>query len=129
QKLARTTGILHLFPKNMYGMEKVLPKVPKRKQLKSRPTHLSALKPRKKKVAFFSGCLMDTVFMKTNDATMKLLQYAGCEIVIPKTQGCCGALHGHSGEVAQAREMAKRNIEAFEAAEADYFITNAGGCG
>lgn len=129
QKLARTTGILHLFPKNMYGMEKVLPEVPKRKQLKSRPTHLSALKPQKKKVAFFSGCLMDTVFMKTNDATMKLLQYAGCDIVIPKTQGCCGALHGHSGEVAQAREMAKRNIEAFEAAEADYIITNAGGCG
>src|SRR5699024_3095907 len=123
------TGMMKLFPDNMASMEKVLPKVPKRKQMKSRPEHLYPLQVQKKRVAFFSGCLMDTIFMKTNDATMKLLQYAGCEIVIPKTQGCCGALHGHSGEVDRARQMAKRNIEAFEEAEVDYIITNAGGCG
>ncbi len=69
------------------------------------------------------------MFMKTNDATMKLLTYAGCNIVIPRAQGCCGALHGHSGENKRAVKLAKRNIEAFEEANVDYIITNAGGCG
>ncbi|HEY4602411.1 MAG TPA: (Fe-S)-binding protein [Cerasibacillus sp.] len=130
QTLARATGIMKLLPENMRVMERVLPEVPKRIEMKNRPHHLMPLTEKKtKKVAFFSGCLMDTMFMPTNDATTKLLQYAGCEIVIPETQSCCGALHGHSGEVDYAREMAKRNIEAFEQAEVDYIITNAGGCG
>lgn len=129
QKIARGSGIMKFFPDSMTSMEKVLPEVPKKKQMKRRPTHLESIKPKKKKVAFFSGCLMDTIFMKTNDATTKLLQHAGCEIVIPETQGCCGALHGHSGEVSKAREMAKKNIQAFEDAGVDYIITNAGGCG
>ncbi|KNE19117.1 (Fe-S)-binding protein [Virgibacillus pantothenticus] len=130
QKLAQATGVMKLFPETMRTMEKVLPTVPKRAEMKERPRHLQPLHTtRKKKVAFFSGCLMDTMFMKTNDATIKLLQYAGCEIVVPETQACCGALHGHSGELDQAREMAKRNIAAFEEAEVDYIITNAGGCG
>jgi len=129
QKVARKSGIMNFFPESLSTMEKVLPSVPTKKELKNRPNHLPALKRQKKKVAFFSGCLMDTMFMKTNDATMKLLQYAGCEIVIPDTQNCCGALHGHSGEREKSKEMAKRNIQAFEDVGADYIITNAGGCG
>lgn len=129
KRAAQKTGILKILPENMRAMENVLPEVPKRKEMKERPTHLPALKKQKKRVAFFSGCLMDTVFMSTNDATTKLLQYAGCEIVIPKTQGCCGALHGHSGEINAAKEMAKKNITAFEEEQVDYIITNAGGCG
>ncbi len=67
--------------------------------------------------------------MDINDRTMKLLQLAGCDIVIPEAQTCCGALHGHSGEKADAKTLAKRNIEAFEALNVDYIVTNAGGCG
>lgn len=129
QKTARALGIMKLFPETMRTMEKVLPKVPKKKELKHRERYFEPLQQQKKKVAFFSGCLMDTVFRSTNDATTKLLQYAGCEIVVPEAQNCCGALHGHSGEREQARELAKRNISAFEEAEVDYIITNAGGCG
>jgi glycolate oxidase iron-sulfur subunit len=129
QKVARSTGIMNFFPESLRTMEKVLPAVPKKKEMKNRPTHLPAMKEQKKRVAFFTGCLMDTLFMKTNDATMKLLQYAGCEIVIPTTQNCCGALHGHSGEREKGKEMAKKNIEAFEDMNVDYIITNAGGCG
>lgn len=129
QKVARSTGIMNFFPESLRAMEKVLPSVPKKKDMKNRPNHLPAISVQKKRVAFFTGCLMDTVFMTTNDATMKLLQYAGCEIVIPNTQNCCGALHGHSGEREKAKEMAKRNIEAFEGMNVDYIITNAGGCG
>lgn len=130
RSLVRKTGVLNHFPETLKWMERAIPEAPKRKQMKKRPTHLEPLNvPRKKKVAFFSGCLMDTVFMETNEATKKLLQYAGCEIVIPKAQGCCGALHGHSGEKTKAKELAKRNLLAFEQADVDYIITNAGGCG
>ncbi|MBS2968118.1 (Fe-S)-binding protein [Metabacillus sp. KIGAM252] len=129
QKLARNTGVMKLFPETLATMEKVLPAVPTMKEMKNRPEFLPARGTATKRVAFFSGCLMDTMFMETNNATAKLLQAAGCEIVIPKKQACCGALHGHSGEKAEGKELAKRNIQAFEDLDADYIITNAGGCG
>lgn len=129
QTVVRKTGLLHLLPDNLATMEKVLPKVPTMKEMNNRPTHLEAKGTVKKRVAFFSGCLMDTMFLETNNATMKLLQMAGCEVVIPQNQACCGALHGHSGEKDGAKGLAKRNIEAFDEMNVDYIITNAGGCG
>ncbi|MUK90251.1 4Fe-4S dicluster domain-containing protein [Ornithinibacillus sp. L9] len=129
QKLARNTGAMKILPANLQAMEKVLPAIPKKKEMKNRTRHIPAFAEKKKKVAFFAGCLMDTVFLSTNDSTTKLLQHAGCEIVVPDTQGCCGALHGHSGERNKAKKMAKKNIQAFEESEVDYIITNAGGCG
>jgi glycolate oxidase iron-sulfur subunit len=129
QSMMRKTHLINLLPDQLATMEKVLPKVPTMKEMKNRPTHLQPEGTSKKRVAFFSGCLMDTMFLDTNTATIKLLQVAGCEIVIPKNQACCGALHGHSGEKKQAKELAKRNIQAFEELKIDYIITNAGGCG
>ncbi|MBB6177334.1 glycolate oxidase iron-sulfur subunit [Anoxybacillus tengchongensis] len=129
QTLVRKLGLLRLLPSHLATMENVLPNVPTWKQMNERPTHVESLIPRKRRVAFFRGCLMDTMFMDINDATMKLLQLVGCDIVIPETQTCCGALHGHSGEKADAKTLAKRNIEAFETLDVDYIITNAGGCG
>ncbi|CAM4151408.1 (Fe-S)-binding protein [Lederbergia lenta] len=129
QKTVRKIGFMKLFPENLAQMERVLPEVPKKNEMKERPDFLQANTVKTKTVAFFSGCLMDTMFMKTNDATLELLQMAGCDVVIPKSQGCCGALHGHSGEKAKAIELAKKNIAAFEDTNADYIVTNAGGCG
>ncbi|MGN1401024.1 MAG: (Fe-S)-binding protein [Bacillus sp. (in: firmicutes)] len=129
QKAVRKMRLLKVLPDNLATMEKVLPPVPPLREMKNRPNLLEADTTRRKRVAFFSGCLMDTMFMPTNDATARLLQKAGCQIVIPKTQACCGALHGHSGEKLGAKELAKRNIQAFEDLEVEYIITNAGGCG
>ncbi|WP_163102179.1 (Fe-S)-binding protein [Peribacillus alkalitolerans] len=129
QSAVRKIGFMKLFPDHLAAMEKVLPKVPSMKEMKGRPEFLEAIATKQKRVAFFSGCLMDTMFMETNNNTMKLLQLAGCEIVIPKAQACCGALHGHSGEKSGAKDLAKRNIQEFHELEVDYIITNAGGCG
>ncbi|PEM41520.1 (Fe-S)-binding protein [Bacillus pseudomycoides] len=129
QTLTHKTGIMKLFPETLATMDLVLPKVPKMKEMKNRPEFLPAETTKKKRVAFFTGCLMDTMFLETNNATMKLLQLAGCDVVIPKEQNCCGALHGHAGEKSGAKELAKRNIQAFEDLKIDYIITNAGGCG
>jgi glycolate oxidase iron-sulfur subunit len=129
QKVARKIGFMKLFHDHLREMEKILPDVPKRKTLKQRPEYIPPKVTKKATVAFFSGCLMDTLFLETNNATIQLLQKAGCEIVIPKTQACCGALHGHSGEKELAKELAKQNIEAFEKSNVEFIITNAGGCG
>ncbi|MBT2696023.1 (Fe-S)-binding protein [Bacillus sp. ISL-40] len=129
QTIARKIGFLGLLPDQLASMEKILPNVPTMKEMKNRPTYLPAIAEKVHRVAFFSGCLMDTMFLKSNDATMKLLQKAGCEVVIPQNQTCCGALHGHSGEKEAAKDLAKRNIRAFEDLNVDFIITNAGGCG
>ncbi|MBB6451724.1 glycolate oxidase iron-sulfur subunit [Salirhabdus euzebyi] len=127
QKVTRKIGFMRLFPKHLAEMEKALPKVPK--GIKRESNYFPVNKTNEKTVAFFTGCLMDTMFFETNQSTIKLLQLAGCNVHIPQTQNCCGALHGHSGELEGARQLAKKNIEAFEECEADYIITNAGGCG
>ncbi|MFY3791421.1 (Fe-S)-binding protein [Ureibacillus sp. MALMAid1270] len=125
QKVARKIGFMNLFPPMMKEMEKALPKIPK-----SVKREIPVIPPKSVvKVAFFTGCLMDTVFRQTNDRTIQLLQLLGCEIVIPEEQVCCGALHGHSGELEKAKVNARRNINAFEQIEADYIVNNAGGCG
>lgn len=129
QKVVQHSKILNIMPGNLGTMEKILPEIPSPKEMKNRPTHIEPEGTVKKKVAFFSGCLMDTMFMKTNDATLFLLKEAGCEIVIPKQQNCCGALHAHSGEKEKARELAKKNILSFEQEDVDFIISNAGGCG
>jgi glycolate oxidase iron-sulfur subunit len=128
QNVTRKIGFMKLFPKSMQDMEKVLPAVSRKRGRKIESAY-APVTSKTATVAFFSGCLMDTMFKETNEATIKLLQLAGCEVVIPKDQNCCGALHGHSGEKDTAKELAKRNIDAFEDLNADFIISNAGGCG
>jgi glycolate oxidase iron-sulfur subunit len=129
QKVARATKMTGIVGKHLSTMERVLPSIPSPKQMKNRPSYVKAEGEVKKKVAFFSGCLMDTMFMKTNDSTLYLLKKANCDVVIPQTQNCCGALHAHSGEMDSAKELAKKNIVAFEEGEFDFIVSNAGGCG
>lgn len=129
QSVARSMGVMKLFPDTIATMERVLPKIATRKEMLSRPGQVPAIGQQKKRVAFFTGCLMDTMFYETNKSTITLLQHAGCEIVIPKEQTCCGALHGHYGEKASSKDLAKQNIKSFEDLKVDFVITNAGGCG
>ncbi|BAC14788.1 glycolate oxidase iron-sulfur subunit [Oceanobacillus iheyensis HTE831] len=129
QKVARNIGFMKLFPDTLATMEKVLPTTPTRKEMRSQSSYYVHKSQPKATVAFFKGCLMDTMFREVNKATIELLQKVGCDIAVPDTQNCCGALHGHSGEKEKAKELAKKNIAAFEQIGADYIITNAGGCG
>jgi len=80
-------------------------------------------------VCLFKGCVMEGLFGRVNRATRRVLEVNGYPVRSPQRQGCCGALHAHAGDLAGARELAKRNIEAFEAEPGSPIITNAGGCG
>lgn len=81
------------------------------------------------RVAVLRGCVQDGLFRRVNDATVRVLRANGCEIVDVGAQGCCGALHAHSGALADSHDLARRNIDAFEAAGVEYIIVNAAGCG
>jgi len=85
--------------------------------------------PRRYRVAFLAGCVANICFARLNEATVRVLQKNGCEVVVPKGQTCCGALHVHLGLRRQARRLARRNIEVFLAGGYDAIITNAAGCG
>lgn len=83
----------------------------------------------KGRVGFISGCVMSVMFGRTNQASVTLVNRAGYDVVVPKSQGCCGALFAHGGNLASARECARQNIEAFQSANLDAIIINAAGCG
>ncbi|MBA4149001.1 MAG: (Fe-S)-binding protein [Verrucomicrobia bacterium] len=80
-------------------------------------------------VGFISGCVMSVMFGDTNRASVKLLNRAGYDVVTPPAQGCCGALHAHSGRLELARDAARVNIAVFEQHNVDAIIINAAGCG
>jgi glycolate oxidase iron-sulfur subunit len=87
--------------------------------------------PRKYRVAMMAGCIANISFARLNEATVRVLQKNGCEVVVPAGQSCCGALHVHAGIRDEARKLARRNIDAVlgDAEGFDAIITNAAGCG
>ena len=80
-------------------------------------------------VGFIEGCVMQVMFGDTNESSAELLNRDGWDVLTPKGQGCCGALYAHSGQLAKARDCARRNIAAFEGQPLDAIIINAAGCG
>jgi len=92
-------------------------------------TVVPAAGERKYRVAFFAGCIANLAFARLNDATVRVLARNGCEVVIPRGQGCCGALQVHAGMRDLARQLARRNIKIFLEGGFDAIVTNAAGCG
>jgi glycolate dehydrogenase iron-sulfur subunit len=126
--LGRLLRALHLMPKRLGEMEALLPGVPDR-AFAPQVEVFPAIGPRRARVGFLSGCAMSVLFPDSNEATIRVLRRNGCEVVVPPEQTCCGALNIHNGERDAARQMARRNIEAFLGAGVDAVIINAAGCG
>ncbi|HWN98661.1 MAG TPA: heterodisulfide reductase-related iron-sulfur binding cluster [Blastocatellia bacterium] len=81
------------------------------------------------RVGVLRGCVMEGLFEETNRATERVLVRNGFELVNADKQMCCGALHAHAGQLERARQLARRNIEAFLESGCDRVIVNAAGCG
>jgi glycolate oxidase iron-sulfur subunit len=95
----------------------------------TRPSATAPRGDRRGRVATLEGCVMGSVFGDTNAATARVLARNGVEVVATVGQTCCGALHAHAGERDLARDLARRNIAAFEQTATDAVIVNAAGCG
>ncbi|MCI3918710.1 (Fe-S)-binding protein [Paenibacillus sp. TRM 82003] len=129
QSLARASGAMRLFPAQLRQMERIMPETSGQGVVERIGAFHPARGERVARVGLFRGCIMDMMFAGTNVNTVELLTAVGFEVVIPETQTCCGALHAHSGELDDARTLARRNISAFLEAGVDYIVSNAGGCG
>ncbi|HEX2910480.1 MAG TPA: heterodisulfide reductase-related iron-sulfur binding cluster [Chloroflexia bacterium] len=86
------------------------------------------------RVALFSGCIMSVAFARVNEATVRVLTRNYSEVIVPRTQICCGALNIHNHDRDYGKEMARLNIDAFEQSEKEFgnfdaIIINAAGCG
>ena len=91
--------------------------------------HWPAIGPRRGTVALLAGCIMSTAFAEVHRATARVLARNGFDVVVPPTQGCCGALAVHSGEADTGRKLARKNIDGLGGPEFDAVIVNAAGCG
>lgn len=80
-------------------------------------------------VTTLSGCVMDGLFGHVHRATERVLAHNGYTLRATTAQHCCGALHAHAGDLEGARALARRNIVAFEAGQADVIAVNSAGCG
>jgi glycolate oxidase iron-sulfur subunit len=98
-----------------------------------KPAHPAAGTKPVARVALLSGCAQKVLRPAINDATIRLLTRLGVEVVLPKGEGCCGALVHHLGEEHRALEQARRNIDAWtaeiERKGLDAIIITASGCG
>ena len=94
------------------------------------PQVFAAVGARRMRVALMTGCAQKALNTDINDATIRLLTRLGCEVVIPRNMGCCGALVHHMGREAEARRFAAANVRAFAAVEGlDGIVINTSGCG
>jgi glycolate oxidase iron-sulfur subunit len=126
QWVARRSGVLRLL--GLDEMETMLPPISPRFVVPQGQIY-RAVGERRSTVALLTGCIMSTAFSAVHEATIRVLQQNGCDVLLPPDQTCCGALHGHSGDLDGARALARRNIAAFEALGVDAIVVNAAGCG
>ncbi|MGH9795495.1 MAG: (Fe-S)-binding protein [Candidatus Acidiferrales bacterium] len=149
-RLARSTGLLKLL--GLAQREQLMPAIDREfffsrlgktypassaatpgfaslRETKSGQARVPVLPRPRARVAFFGGCLAQVTFTALNDATIRVLQANGCEVVVPEGQVCCGALCAHAGVRDTARELARKNLDVFLRGEFDAIVTNAAGCG
>jgi glycolate oxidase iron-sulfur subunit len=75
------------------------------------------------------GCVQEGLLARVNRATVRVLEVNGYTTVDVPGQGCCGAIHAHTGDLERARSLARANIRAFEASGVQVIAVNAAGCG
>lgn len=124
-KLARKTKVVDLL--GMTDLERMLPPVAKKFLIPGKERW--APDDATTTVQLFNGCIMGTVFADTNRAAGRVLAHNGAAVDVPVRQQCCGALQVHSGQMEEARTLARKNIDAFEASGEDAIIVTAAGCG
>ena len=129
QRLVRRSGLVKRLPGTLPAWEALLPTLPSAAERAPLPPLVPAEGAHRARVALLTGCVQSVVFGAHNRATARILAKNGCEVVVPREQGCCGALNAHGGDHGRAVAMAKRTIEVFEATRVDAVVVNTSGCG
>jgi glycolate oxidase iron-sulfur subunit len=128
-RLLRSPQFSARLPARVRSMESVLPKMHLQSAFLTPPERLEAQGETRLRVGLLLGCVQRVIFDQVNAATARVLVAEGCEVVMPRTQGCCGALSIHAGREEEGLRFARRLIDAFAAAEVDTVAVNSAGCG
>jgi len=126
QKLVRRSGLLQRLAPTLATMEDIAPRIRRSPVL---PERVEARGPKRMTVGMLTGCVQGAFFPGVNAATARVLALEGCEVVIPRKQGCCGALSVHNGREPEAKAFARSLIDAFADAGVERVVVNAAGCG
>ena len=131
QHALRKIGLLRVL--GIADAESYLPRVSRRfvvprGQVLPAETKTSA-SPKPTRVAFFAGCVMSTALASIDEATLRVLRRAGCEVSLTKGQVCCGALQSHNGDLKSFQVLAMQNVAAFERDGEGPIVVNSAGCG
>lgn len=126
--LVRKSGVLRLLPRNLRELEPSTPVV-RRRFSDSLIGEIETPKDIRHRVGLLTGCVQDLVFSHVNRDTADVLLENGCEVVTPRSQGCCGSLHAHNGDLVLAAERARALLDRFDLGSLDAIVTNAAGCG
>jgi len=130
QKLARSHKILaQILPSAFSAMESILPDISLQSWQDNFPEIIPAEGKKRYRVGLILGCVQRVFLPNINHATIRVLTANGCEVVIPKQQGCCAALSHHQGQESQTKLLAKAMIDQFADTAVDYIMINASGCG
>lgn len=130
-KIIRGLRLHRLLPKTLQAMEASIPDIPPKSERAPLPTRTDALPGtgHRGTVAVLAGCVMAELFAAINRKTVECLAAQGFDVLSPEAQTCCGALHAHAGDLESAKALAKKNIEAYNAAGIDWIVLNSAGCG
>ncbi|MBD2138044.1 (Fe-S)-binding protein [Anabaena sp. FACHB-1237] len=132
-KLVRATGLIDNFVKKispqLAAMESILPDITVKSFQDNLPDIIPAKGEKRYRVGVILGCVQRLFFSPVNEATVRVLTANNCEVVIPKSQGCCAALPEHQGQAEQAKSLARQMIDSFADKNVDFVIINAAGCG
>ena len=128
QKLVRATGLLGMFGQ-LGKLEQLSPDAEFPTFFSEYGKTFPAEGGQRYRVAMLGGCMANVSFARLHEATVRVLQKNGCEVVVPSDQTCCGALHAHAGRRDDARGLARQNIAALLKGNFDAIITNTSGCG
>jgi glycolate oxidase iron-sulfur subunit len=120
---------LRVLPGPLRDLVALAPRVPPRRDRRPLPGFVPAQGTRRGRVALFVGCVMPELFGRVNHATARVLARNGFDVLVPREQACCGALHAHAGDGDFARQLARRNAAVFRVAEIDAVVVNSAGCG
>ena len=111
QRLRLDRLALPLLPRSLRELYPLLPAIPPSSERRRLPQLTPAVGERRGQVVLFVGCVMPELFGAINAATQRVLAQNGFDVIVPSSQGCCGALHAHSGDLDWARNLARNNLE------------------
>jgi glycolate oxidase iron-sulfur subunit len=130
QGLLQRSGLLNLLPPRLRKLGELSPPLTLGRLSATLPAWSPARGALRGRVALVSGCVQRVFFPNVNAATLRVLNAEGFDVIVPESQGCCGALSLHAGREPEALEFARALLARFgPLEELDAVIVNAAGCG